>query len=462
MPPPRGARRSICLIGLALTACSATRADVPPRAPEPGRPVLRYSIPACPVRYEISTIERMGAERLGAESSGGVDTLAVLDGRPRALGSVQGWELVPTVTSYVRQGKYRPFARPDPGYAPIELVTEGHHWTEREGSAMFYRAAGSQIGMVLLFPELPESSEPGATATWRIELPSTADVVKTEAARGKHEGMKEAASGAESIAAEAPRPIVTTVTLDHWTTVGGAAAAVLTMAGAYDLRHPLPTLSLPGIANFPQVSVTGSSTLKGRYVVLGTGRLLSASIDVTSRTIMKWTDQDKNEQSMNHAGSMRMEARLVSACDGPVEHAGPVALSREDAAIDASGVLAVAIDEDSRERALALLAPELSLAHDADSIWKTLRAYVQTRGARAFVPPVLIDDESVKSAEDVTVVLSGSTQDRTQTNTFTPVEVEVTLHQTPKGWLARRIRARAILNDQELLEVSPERLFVAP
>jgi len=329
-------------------------------------------------------------------------------------------------------------------YAAIELATDGRHWAEREGSAMLFAAGGSQIGLVLLFPDLPESNTQGATTDWRITFPLKRDVIATEAARGRDPGLN-AASANGSALDTASEPLLAKVRLEDWTQVSGVSAAVLTMKATYPVNAQILDSNWSHDIKLPDTRITGEMSLEGRYLVLQTGRLLRATVDMTGTTDMTWAQPGQPPQTMRQTRLMHMQAHLVGACDGPTEQPVKAQLSREDVAIDACGALAVAVGEGARAEALSILSPELRQAHGDEALWTTLATYVRSRGQRALPPPVFVEDSNVSSGTDVVIVVEGSTQDQSQSNTMTPVEVEFTMRGTTHGWLVRRIRARATL-----------------
>ena len=452
------------LLAVVVGACSPHRAPLT-QSPVAAESPIRYSVPDCTVRYQVSTVERMASSYPGvpqdARAADGIDTLFEVEAHPRELSGVRGWELLPVVTTYVRRGRYRPFARPDSLYAAIELATDGRHWVEHEGSAMLFRAGGSQIGLVLLFPYLPESSAKGATTDWQITFPLNRDVIATEAARGRHPGLAGAPTNGSALDTAA-EPMLAKVRLEDWTQVRGVPAAAFSMKATYPVNARILDSKWSQDFNLPDTRLTGKMSLEGRYLVLETGRLLRATVDMTGTTDMNWAQPGQPPQTMRQTRSMHMQAHLVGACDGPTEQPVNAQPSREDAAIDGCGALAVAVGEGARAQSLSILSPELRHAHGDEALWTTLATYVRSRGQRALPPPVFVEDSNVKSAADVVIVVDGLTEDRSQSNTVTPVEVKFTMHETAHGWLVRRIRARATLSNEDLLDISQDRLYVSP
>lgn len=424
--------------------------------PQASAAAPHWSMPSCPLRYEIRTLETTKMSGAGE----GVQLVTFID--LRAVPRDSFLELTSTVTAEPSMGsrRYRSFTQPSHDYAPVHLRTDGRSWAELDGPTMVWKRFGTQGGIERLFPKLPESATDGARTTWQIDFPTASETCVVESARGKHAGLTREACTLPAGASVTPVPsLVAEVKLERWTEVGGLRAAVVTMKGTEVLDPPNVTQFSGAVET--RVSMRGRVELRGEYVVLSTGRILRATVEKNVHVDAEWTTEGKTDKPSTIHGHQKTELRLVEACDGPVEASLVVPLSREERAIEALGETVLAIASGDREKALRGFDTELRNRHGDDALWSTLSTYKADRSAQALPVPVLVRDEQVRTDGDVVhLVLGGTTPHLMQANTVTPVTCDVALRET--GGQPRVVSMRCDLETEKanLLVIDSARLDV--
>ncbi len=171
----------------------------------------------------------------------------------------------------------------------LGLRDGGRVLAPRQESPSWHRIEGF-AGWGALFPTLPIGGQIGAGATWPLR-----------------------SSFAQGAAADAP-PVDVHVEVERWVTLEGSPVALLTATWTESIEEQATTPG-PRDAGTSTTTLRGSSTSQARWAVTGAGRLLFA-----------WTSRvDEGELAVSRKGStsdarrsaLDVEARLVSACDGP-------------------------------------------------------------------------------------------------------------------------------------------------
>lgn len=428
----------------ATTPSGTAPVDIRPLrgTPAPVRAPARWAIPSCPLGYEMLTRET--TEMAGAPAGHPVEleTFALVDAKPRD-GLL---ELALSIFSQPATSKHRPRIFAEKGYAAPILQTDGTHWTERDGPTQAWSALGTQGGLVWFFPPLPSRGEPGATVAWEIGRADTASVLATEARRGSR-GLT-APAGAQK--EEANAPVVAEVRLERWEEPG---VAHLTMEARYDLAKATA-------APVPGVTVRGEARFKGSYVVLASGRLLSAEVRSDSNIEMDWAMGGKTS-TQHHVQHAEKKLHLVSACDGPTAPKLDRVPTREERAIADYATTWQAIANKDRDKALSGFTTALRKKHGDARLWNALVAYRTEREDGALMPPLLLQDDDVSAdAAAVRLRTHGTTPDRSQSNVRTPVRVEVTLREENGRFAVAELRGELEIVKGRVLDVSESRLAV--
>jgi hypothetical protein len=432
-------------LSIVLAACGGAQAapsahTIPPAAGASAP--IRWAIAACPLRYEMTTVEESAmTEPAGAEGVV-LDTFVTVDAQP-AAGAV---ELAAAVSSRPRTAKFRSFNVADADFAAVHLTTDGKRWIERDGPTFLYTRMGTQGGLDWFFPDLPESGAPGASASWRIDEGDSALVQATEAARGRHKDI----APPDAQTQPGPPPLVATVRLERWSELQGARVAELSMSAARE------TSDGP-----PEARSHVKETIRGTYSVLASGRLLSAEIerDALLELASRFDDKTSVQHHKQHA---KRRIHLVSACDGPTAGTLATPLTREERAIDAWGKATVALFKNDREGMLAALDPELRKKWGDAKLWSTFEEIRNVRGERAISPPLLLSDQDLSAdSAAVRVVTRGLVPDRKQANVVNQHSVTVTLREVEGRFVASSLVGETTSGDQEsTFEISRDRLVV--
>jgi hypothetical protein len=462
------APRTVAAYSLALVAgCTpATPAGLPPAKRAmvvPVEPQPRYSIPTCPLRYEMKTLETSHMDGVPAafeaQMGAGFLTFATVDARP----SGRQLELVASVLMQPLMGKHRASMPPDTTYAPVHLETDGTRWVERDGPTQVFDELGTQGGLRWFFPDLPASGAVGASTDWEIPRVVSKDAWKTEAARGSRPGLKEQLERAEAAAAAAtpaptptptPNPIAPShlkVVVERWAEEKGVKVVDLSATGTEHVSDATAS-SVTGLM------VTATFTYRGTYRVTAAGRLLRASIEKDGVVDMRGPDPQSNQHHTQH---MARSMNLVAACDGPTEATLRTPLTLEERAIEAWTDIWIAFTKGERDKVLAAFDPALRTKHGDTRIWEALSSYKTLRGEGALPLAVMVRDEDVSSVGGmVRLVVHGNTLDP-QSQSLMPLDVMISLRETGDRWAAESLRADLALDERRnLLEISRDRVVV--
>jgi hypothetical protein len=280
---------------------------------------VRYSLPSCPLAYEVLMREKSYEEDQLLFDTERFMTLEATAQRGRMqLTSV-------VLGRSIRDGVREP-GRPDASYAPPLLETDGLRWTEREGPTWLFSDVGTQGGLAWFFPTLPPSAEKDATTVWNVPYESgqSTAALRTEATRGHMQALKASLQQREA-SGEKEREIPTTFTraeirFQEWRQVDGVRVAVFGMTGE---RHDK---SKPG--EDPHFAM--DRTYRGTYEVTAGGRILRAHVE-SSRTTVSGSEAAGIRQRFREDTDGKMH--LVKACDGPAaEKLEPVLTAEERAA----------------------------------------------------------------------------------------------------------------------------------
>lgn len=178
--------------------------------------------------------------------------------------------------------------------ADVHLKPSGGGVVEVDGPTGIWSAYGTFAGLVHFFPTLPDASGEG---TWTLKLHARGSGMAVEAARGT----------ADLQGREAPKPtsqeVTATVHVIERLRIGGQPAVRL-----------LTRWSDNEDGGTEGMSTKVATQATGRYLVLTSGRLLSADLEQVSNVEMGMGGQVRMRQRMTTKAS----ARLVKACDGPV------------------------------------------------------------------------------------------------------------------------------------------------
>lgn len=437
-------RRALPLVVL-LSACGGTRpvtctgacagphpSSTAPTALTPPPPAARWSLPACPLRYELLTTETFDTP---PGPPMGLVTFALLD--ETAAGGRLEVRVTPTFA--LEQGKYRPFVRPDRGFAPFELTTDGRSWRE-EGVARPMLALGSQGGLAWLFPPVPDP----IAHSWSLPL--------AEASLNRN-GIAafDSRSEAFSLGRTVPFP------LDQTLEVRADGTTVLRAHGP----ERWSSRSSPGADDFAVLERDGD--LRTEHVLLPSGRLLRAHLerDVALTFTVKGAPAG-GANPIRSRITQRSDAHLVSACDGPTAPSLAPHLSREERAIDAVGELGMAVLEPSSgQTPQAWLSSGLRKARGDRAIAATIARYRKAHGGDAWPLPVLVRDEDIVTLPDrVVVAATTSVRSPSTADTTTPVKFRFDVIEEDGRPVVNRIVGAYELEpgQRELLVIAHDRL----
>lgn len=412
---------------------------------------LRWKIEAgCDLRYEFRADFTMGLDDLpaadgrGLRIAGGASGRADAEGGPRLV-----FRNAPMELGHDVEGQRNPPVKQGEGeLAPVLLRTDGRSWTEDDGPAALWADYGSWPGLVLFFPTLPESSQVGSEARWKIPIYVRGASAAVEARRGTA-GLPPDHQPVDAT----PRVQDADVRLARWIELGGARAAVLEVGWAEAFEE---NMAPEGSGLELRMQARGSFV--GQVVVLASGRLLHAAIDgVRDLT----TSASGEALQMRQRHRLWSEGRLVAACDGPtltafeaprrsLEERGTATYQRFHAALHAGEQGAVE----------AALHPRLRAAHPDGAIYRLLREHLARHGAEALGFAELA---SGAESDGATARFTLITHVRLVTFSSATVETTVTVEAAGDEVLISGLRSVvASRADGDLLEVTPARLHSAP
>jgi hypothetical protein len=383
-------------------------------------------------------------EMRGAPPEGGaLETFVDIEMRPAG----SGVELYAALTVAPVMGKVRSFTVPDKDYAPVHLETSGKRWIEHDGPTFLYTHLGTQGGLEWFFPELPDDGSVGATTTWEIAAPDAFGITTTEAARGHHPGVEAPTSGSNEPHAPA---VVAHVRLERWTEDHGVRVAELSMSAKRDSD-----------SGAGEMRIRGSEEFRGTYAVLASGRLLRAEVE-RDASIHLVSDTFGVHDAQQHTQHTTRHMNLVEACDGPTASSLVKPLTREERAIHTWGEAWLAFMKDDRDALLAAIDPALRRKHGDAKLWAALKEIQSLRGNEALPAPVMLRDDNIKSdGDDVRIAIPhGSTHDPTTTNTQSPVEVTVVMHETDGRFTATSLTGVDTFDKYPLFDISVDRVRV--
>ncbi|MCA9707756.1 MAG: nuclear transport factor 2 family protein [Myxococcales bacterium] len=353
----------------------ARRSGEPPSA-------IAWAVPPCPLRYEFQADVTMSTADLPLEIAGeqglrvaGDFTMQAGDGG-RVV--IHNGELE---LSQVMAGVKHPGGKEEPGaLAEIRLERDGPQWKEVDGPTVLWSAYGSFPGLVEFWPALPSALAPGGRGSWALTIHGQGSGLEVETTRG----TRKAPEGFE-FPPPTPQVFDAEVEVQGWLDVEGQPAVVLVSQWNHDDEGSIDPAVPKG--EVPELDVDVSIEARSRYVVLATGRLLWADVHHVTDVEM-----GMGGQSMKQHHDLRATARLVEACDGPVMVEPAPAPSPEEGALEAFALLRNAVVGGDSEAMVRHLAPELSRAHDKDSIARLLVDHVARFGPFSLGTPELTLD----------------------------------------------------------------------
>lgn len=344
----------------------AREADAPPEA-------LRWSLRAgCPLRYGIDSTAVVrsidGAATSGVGPEGVYLSMAV--GWTAEGAAVRAAYDAPTTGFLLHDLRTPP--RPMPVPPGLELALSGAR-VEPVGAATGWRSAGQTRGLGSYWLDLPTAGAPGSRS---------------------HPVVRSRASGG---AAGRVPDVEERITLElvRWIDVAGARAAVLDAWSTTAIPDPLAAAGGPPQAGRP--SMVGTQEMRGRFVVLASGRLLHARLHDDSEVTLTASSITTRQR---HA--RRSEVRLIAACDGPTLPAFPAADSPGERAMRAAADLQAAMAKGDVSAASALLAPEVVAKHGRPAIEEALKTHVERYGASGVGGPVFTEVSTNADTTEVT------------------------------------------------------------
>lgn len=328
---------------------------------------VRWTAPAadCVLRYAVDAESRRALEADADPSSpSGAYYEGLLELRRTA--PAQTFEIAPTSehTGLLHADARSAPAGSDPTHAPPRLHIDRAGLQEVDGTTLLWSALGSFGGLVQLFPRLPDEAKPGATVDWSFAFHDGNAAVGTEARRGHVRASPDALrSAAAAGRASGVQHVTVRVRLVRWVRVGARRAAVLDGSSGFD--GPMPWTG-PAATTGAFADVRAKSKTHYHWVVTEDGRLLHAA--VLNHTRMTMSGQA-------HSLDSRLEARLVSACDGPTLPTFERAIPASELALATYAELLGAAGDGATARVEAILAPTLTDPSIAPLLVRVARRY---------------------------------------------------------------------------------------
>lgn len=438
-------RRLALILVLGAVACGGAPAAPPPSTipigaaptsgPTPPPPSVRWTLPTCPLRYEVLTTERFeGSLPLGASE---LVTFLSVD----ATTTASGLELRLSSTAAMKNGKHRPYAVPDTGFPPLTVATDGARW-HVVGDSVLFAGFGSQGGLAWLFPDLPD----GARQSWDYPV---------DPSRLNQNGVSVLNSQVFSSPAlpvlGKAKPIVWPLREETSTSPDGRLVMRARGPERWSSRSP------GGASDFSVLEREGE--IRTEHVILPNGRLFRAHLE---RDVNLTLTVEKSEPIRSRL-VQRSDAHLVAACDGPVETSLAPVLTREERAIALVGDLAMALYAEKRPAStIEAFSSGLRAARGDKAILAAIDRYRKGRDENWWPVPALVNDDDVVTKGDrIELNVKASVVNPNQKNTRTPVKFRFDVVETGGRLFIDRVTAAFEIEtgQGEVLEIAKNRVF---
>ncbi|MFP6683083.1 MAG: hypothetical protein VB934_00145 [Polyangiaceae bacterium] len=284
----------------AMWTAAAKGWQIEPR--EVVRRAPRYRVTACPMRYQLRSVQTMevapGRPPVGTRAD--MELLANRDPQ-------QPTRFVLTMhkvnTSRLVEGKrVARDPQPDTRFAPVWLHTSGRGWQEEDGPTSLWSAFGFFPGVSRFFPILPDEGSVGSETAWKIVTHAPQMTLPVEVRRGDASRKKRKHRYAAPQMDDARVRLAGEVRL-RATKEGPWQHATILKADWTVEEHTEPPRPRDHLERW-----------HGHYVLLDSGRLLHAIIQ--GKKVHRWSVRPG--ESNEKRGDARYEMRLVEACDGLV------------------------------------------------------------------------------------------------------------------------------------------------
>ena len=361
------------------TASAPSKADeVPPR----------WSLPSCPLRYEILTREVMRDE-FNKEPNEALSFLTL-----EATATPSGMALQLESKGWLKRGKHLPFAVPDRDYPALSLATDGSSWSSAQASFLL-TGLGSQGGLAWLFPSLPQRGK----GEWRFQV---------DQRMLNMSGVRLPSS--RDLKALPPDEAVSFVL---------AQEVVRREDGGWLIRSSGPERwSSKTDPNSPPhfAALERAGSVRAEHVLLPNGRVLRAKLEREVDLKLTMGEAGRQLKVLQHS-----EAHLVAACDGPTEPTLAPKLTREERAIAAAGDLGFALLSEAAPGTVSnMFSQELRRLHGEQTLLETLARFRKTFPEKQpwwplplYLPndeDVVASDKSVQLHQSLSVPVSSKSQ----------------------------------------------------
>lgn len=397
----------------------------------PSQNALRWSIPSCPLRYEVLTEEVVESE----QRIKSFDFLSLLS--ISATPQAESLELQAEAKIWNKRTKHLPFAITVSDYPKVALTTDGSSWASAKPSVVL-TGIGTQGGISWLFPSLPT---PGS-ATWAFQVDQSMLNQNGAQLRGFQPGK--------------PAEVVVPFALQQESERATDGSLLIRSSGKERWSSNSDPSGPP-----PFAVLEREGDVRAEHVVQSNGRLLRAKLERDVKLTLTVSGK-----SMISNLRQRSVAQLVSACDGPTLPTLMPKLSNEERAIVAAGELGTALYSGAAPEAVTRFFSKGVLRGRAPStITEVIGRYRKSAGDQFWPVPVFLDRDDDVRTDSSGVLVHVKTLVPVSANSLSSADFNFTFVEEEGQFVVASVTA-SLPNQvddkappKKLLEISAQRLF---